>query len=110
MIQKERLSFEKKKQKVPLALLRSIFASNVQSGDAEFDKKASLRSESIEAAQLFLSSTGLRKIAEGIVETGGSLRIVDDHVKVVVLRKVSEEKWLSDKERGLLLSHILSVF
>jgi hypothetical protein len=105
----DEIDFEKKKQKVPLSLLRSIFASNIQGGDSRCDDKASLRSESIEAAQLFLSSTSLCTIATGIVEADISFRIVDDHVYVVILSKAVEEKWLYDRERRFLLSHILSV-
>jgi|GEM_PF-4282065 len=98
-----------KKQKVPLALLHSIFASNVQSGDQDFDDKVSLRSESNALAQEFLSSPSLRKIALRVVDSGGSIRILDDRVEIVVLGKTGEEAWLSDDERGLILSHVLSV-
>ena len=106
---KVELGFEDKTHKVSLDFLHSMFASNVQSGAADFDDKASLRSETIEAAQLFLSSQSLRMVVEKIICTGGSLRIFDDRVEVAMLSKSDQKVSLSDEDRGLLLSHILSV-
>ena len=106
---KVELGFEGKTHKVSFEFLHSMFASNVQSGAADFDDQASLRSETPEVSQLFLSSHSLRAVVEKIVCTGGSLRIFDDRVEVVMLSKSGQNVSLSDQDRGLLLSHILSV-
>jgi hypothetical protein len=106
---KVELGFEGKTHKVSLEFLHSMFASNVQSGDVDFDDQASLRSETPEVAQLFLSSHSLRLIVEKIICTGGSLRIFDDRVEVAMLSKSGQTASLSDEDKGLLLSHILSV-
>ena len=103
------LGFEGKTHKVSLDFLHSMFASNVQSGDAGFDDQASLRSETPESAQLFLSSHSLRLIVGKIICTGGSIRVFNDRVEVVMLSKSGQTASLSDEEKGLLLSHILSV-
>ena len=106
---KVELGFEDKTHNVSLEFLDSMFASNVQSGDVDFDDQASLRSETPESAQLFLSSHSLRAVVEKIICTGGSLRIFDDRVEVAMLSKSGQNVSLSDEDKGLLLSHILSV-
>lgn len=103
------LDMNGEKHWVDLRILERGFASNVHSGDDEFDDLVSIRSGTPEATARFLALPAVRRIVSAVVETGGRVAIQEQSVKIVILEQDEGATALSDPDRGLLLRHLLSL-